>query len=216
MKHKNSVSLKNKAFSLVELLVVVMIIAILAGMLLPALAKAKGRATRIKCVNNLKNVGLAFRVFSVDHADQFPMMVSTNVGGSHEFATGLTTFRHFQTMSNELATPKLLVCPSDTRPEAGDFMHLSNANLSYFVGLNAVETMPQCLLSGDRNLTTNGVPLSTGVVELMSDTEVGWTSAMHMGQGNIALGDGSVQQFTQARLQEHLRNSGATNRLAIP
>jgi prepilin-type processing-associated H-X9-DG protein len=205
-----------QGFTLVGLLIIIAVIAILAAMLLPALASAKRKAQRINCVNNLKQDGIVFRIWEGDNGDKYPMAVSTNKGGTMEYAEDGNAFRHFQVMSNELSTPKILVCPADDRTPAASFTRLKNQNVSYFVGLDATEVRPPMLLTGDRNVT-NGLSPVRSVLELRPEIPAGWTEDMHNGQGNVGLADGSVQQVSIPGLLQILKNTGdSTNRIALP
>ena len=207
-----------RGFTLVALLVIIAVLAILAAMLLPALAAAKKKSSRIGCVNNLKQCGLAFRIWAGDHNDKYPMTISKDSGGTKEFDTGADTFRHFQVMSNELSTPKILICPDDTRTAAADFVRLNNQNVSYFVGLDANDEFPQRFLDGDRNLTGESAP-ENGILKLVPGQRASWTETIHVNQGNLGLADGSVQQYSNAALQNALKNSGdPTNtwRISLP
>ncbi len=216
----NSISgrCSKSGFTLVGLLVIIAVLAILAAMLLPALASAKKKAQRINCVNNLKQCGLAFRMWAGDNYDKNPMDVPEAKGGTREFNTGADTFRHFQVMSNELSTPKILVCPADTRIAANNYTRLKNQNVSYFVGLDANESSPQMLLDGDRNITADNEPVN-GILKLVPGQRVSWTQAIHVDSGNVGLSDGSVQEYSNSTLHDALQNTGdPTNtwRISLP
>ena len=214
---------------MVALLVIIAMLALLAAMLLPALASAHDKARRINCVNNLKQCGLAFRIWEGDNGDKYPMDVSTDKGGTMEYTDGANTFRHFQVMSNELSTTRILFCPADTEresnfdeqlnlPEYEKFSRLKNRNVSYFVGLDANDEFPQRFLDGDRNLTADTAP-ENGILKLVPGQRVSWTETMHVNQGNLGLSDGSVQQYSNSGLRNALQNSGdATNswRISLP
>jgi prepilin-type processing-associated H-X9-DG protein len=208
-----------RAFTRTDLVVVVMVVVviIIGALFVSAYTGARRYVQGINCVNNLKQAGLDFRLWSGDSKDRFQMGYSTNVGGTLEYVPGGNAFRHFQCMSNEIKEVKFLVCPADDRLPARSFKELSNANVSYFVGVDADEAEPSLWLAGDRNLTTNGIPVGAGLVELKATNAIGWSKKMHKFVGNIVFADGSVQQLSQAGVNNAFGSTGTNvNRLAVP
>jgi hypothetical protein len=175
---------------------VVALIAILAAMLLPALASTRGNSQKLACMNNIKQVGLAFRLWEGNNNGRYPQAVSQAQGGAQEYcptangsmiptasiyakAAGMV----FMVMSNQLATPKVLFCPSDNFHTAGNgyatnfgYGELLGVNqspprgvilssqegssaltkISYFINSSATEANPQDIMTGDRNIGTSG------------------------------------------------------------
>jgi type II secretory pathway pseudopilin PulG len=196
-----------KAMTLVEVIVVTVVVFILALIILPSLTPARPRASGINCVSNLKQIGLAFRMWSGDHGEKFPWQVSMSETGTLEFAESPAAYRHFLAVSNELSSPKVLACSTDKKVlRQPDWSKLNNAHLSYFVGLEANEANPQTILSGDRNIT-GGALDTNGIMGFDTLSAAGFGPDLHNHAGNIGLGDGSAQQTTDNSFRKQIQSA---------
>lgn len=113
----------NRAFTLIELLVVIAIIAILAGMLLPALAKAKGKAMQANCMSNLKQYSYACSMYGNDFADRLPGPAWRGVYPQYDsttmmkfnLVTYITTYLAMPAASSLSRTARVALCPASVQ-----------------------------------------------------------------------------------------------------
>ncbi len=234
---------RHAAFTWIEMMVVIVCVVLVGFFIIVPIFSTPPKAPRINCVNNLKNIGLSWRIYSTDNnglypwwadATNRPACVSTNYalvpGAALGPAQGVAAI--FALVTNELSTPKILLCPSDTtrfplKTKTFAFLMAPAQNpvrdraISYFIGTSANEEEPQSILGGDRNLAGGpfsadpNTPPSQVALRLPWATATNtaamksavWTQAIHQGAGNLLLGDGSVQQVTSGRMRDQFRDA---------
>jgi prepilin-type processing-associated H-X9-DG protein len=217
-----------RGVSLPEVLVIGILVVLLASLLLPR-PNTNRKSERIRCVNNLKQVGISLRVFQDDLQGRQRALSPLADPGLY--------YAWILTFSNELATPRVLICSTDrrTRVEAASWADVvkpgaRNRAVSYFAGPDATEDRPGNVLFGDRSIEARAPlpPFSyrsprailgdLGTNAGAWERNLGWTTdAMHRNQGNLAMADGSVQQADTRRFREILGNTGdPRNRVVQP
>ena len=146
------------AFTRIELIVVIVIIAAVASVLLPALRHAKQGNNNPSCISNLKEIGTAYLLWAEDNGNRHPAEQTVAKGGWGDFLTNADRISicstNYAIMQNELGqSPRIVICPKDERRAAANFAsNFDNNHVSYFVGLGANDNSPQSILGGDRNL----------------------------------------------------------------
>src|SRR5438552_1674226 len=136
-----------RAFARLELVAVLTALCLLSLVVLPVLANTKPRGDRVTCLNNLRRIGGAEHLWANDHSEQMPWWVTVDEGGTRGTNLQNNAWFNYGMMTNELGTPTILACPSDTETRvahdfsllADGFFHPANKNnsVSYFIGLDS-------------------------------------------------------------------------------
>ena len=209
------------AFTRAELIATLAATFICGLILLPSFASTGSRSEQIGCMNNLRQIGIAFQAWGNEHDDQRPWFVPADVarneGGTGGHPLMNNAWIHFTALSNYIS-PSVLSDPGEigrTKRVARTWSFLpgdgifnggfrDNA-LSYMLGVHTRASEPANILTADRNVPFSGVGgcsyVAGQVLQLQYAPNFrGWTNGNHGAFGNVLLNDGRVEFTSSERL----------------
>jgi len=187
-----------------------------ASMLLPSLARAKAKANRIKCVNNLSYIGKATLWFSEDNNNRAPWQLTPSQRSNHFGTQDGTTAGHIfglSAMKSELQTAKILISPCDAaRMADNEILQAEWANIdtkggnpvtggtSYIFCQGGDFLRPETIIALTRNLSSNNVDAGSwsGADEYPIPENA--MAGLNKSQGQLVRADGSAMQSSDADL----------------
>jgi prepilin-type N-terminal cleavage/methylation domain-containing protein/prepilin-type processing-associated H-X9-DG protein len=208
----------NRAFTLVEMLVVIGIIGLLAGMLMPALAQAKRKANSVKCLNHLRQIGLSATMYAADFNEELPRRQRL-------------TNCWMVTLQPYYKDPKLLKCPSDGFLEKrsylmngfndywqfalskSDYQRVMNWTYAHGMKQSAVPLPSDTVLFGEKRIGSGHVHMDFG--QRRGDDREQVAHNMHRATGNTSGGSNFAFVDGSARLLPYMGSIKPINLWAV-